>query len=266
MDPVTRSIDQLVGAWRLLCGRGPRHVLASGDGVEYAFSGLQVPFFNLAAVTAHDVTAEALAAQGREACAWAADKGQGVPWMFVITHERLAPGVDAVATLDACGLAPLMGMTAMEMRSLLPAARVPDDLQLAVPQDDTACAAIADINSLAYGMDLSAAQPLLASRGFWTDHLPVLGYAGGRPVSTSSVLMVDGVHYVALVATDPGQQRRGYAEAAMRRALELSAQAHGAGLALLHATDAGRPIYQRMGFEPTSTQTIFMEKTALAGH
>jgi hypothetical protein len=54
---VTRSIDQLVAAWRLLCGRGPRHVLASGEGVDYAFSGLPVPFLNLAAVTARDVTA-----------------------------------------------------------------------------------------------------------------------------------------------------------------------------------------------------------------
>jgi GNAT superfamily N-acetyltransferase len=264
MDPVTRSIDQLVGAWRLLCGRGPRHVLASADGLEYAFSGLPVPFFNLAAVTAHAVTAETLAAQGREASAWAADKG--VPWMFVVTHERLAPGVDAAATLDACGLAPLLGMTGMEARSLPPAARVPDDLELAVPQDDAACGAIADVNSLAYAMDLSAAQLLLADRGFWTDHVPVVGHAGGRPVSTASVLRVDGVHYVALVATDPDQQRRGYADAAMRRALELSAQAHGAGLALLHATDAGRPVYERMGFTPTSTQTIFMEKRFLGGH
>jgi hypothetical protein len=52
----------------------------------------------------------------------------------------------------------------------------------------------------------------------------------------------------------------------MRRALELSAEAHGDRLALLHATDAGRPVYERMGFEPTSRQTIFMEKAALGGH
>ena len=264
IDPVTRSIDQLVGAWRLLCGRGPRHLLASGDGLEYAFSGLPVPFFNLAAVTAHDMAAEALAARGRAACAWAADTG--VPWMFVVTHERLAPGVDATATLDACGLAPLLGMTAMEARALSPRAGIPAGLDLSVPQDDAACAAIADINSLAYGMDLSAAQLLLADRGFWTDHSPVVGHAGGRPVSTASVLRVDGVHYVALVATDPGQQRRGYADAAMRRALELSAAAHGDGLALLHATDAGRPVYERMGFTPTSTQTVYVEQRFLGGH
>jgi GNAT superfamily N-acetyltransferase len=174
--------------------------------------------------------------------------------------------VDAAATLDACGLAPLMATTAMESRSLQAAARVPEDLRLTVPRDDEACAAIADVNSLAYGMDLAAGQPLLADRGFWAGHFPVVGHAGGRPVSTAAVLTVDGVRYVALVATDPGQQRRGYAEAAMRRALELSAQAHGEGLALLHATDAGRPVYERMGFRATSTLTVFMDKTFLGGH
>jgi predicted GNAT family acetyltransferase len=78
--------------------------------------------------------------------------------------------------------------------------------------------------------------------------------------------MVDGHRYVALVATDPGQQRRGYAEAAMRRALELSAGVHGERPTVLHATDAGRPIYQRMGYAAISTHTIFIEKSFLAGH
>jgi hypothetical protein len=52
----------------------------------------------------------------------------------------------------------------------------------------------------------------------------------------------------------------------MRRAFELSVQAHGEGLALLHATDAGRPVYERMGFTATATHTVFMEKTFLGGH
>lgn len=263
-DAVTLSIDQLVGAWRLLCGRGPRHVVASGEGMEYAFSGLPVPFFNLAAVTGRDVTAATLSTWAGDACAWAADKG--VPWMFIVTHERLSPGVDAAATLDACGLAPLMGMTAMQARSIAAAPPGPDGLQLTVPDDDTACAAVLDVNALAYGMDLAAGQPLLANRHFWTDHFPVVGQVDGRPVSTASVLMVDGVRYVALVATEPGQQRRGYAEAAMRRALEEAAQAHGERLTVLHATEAGRPVYARMGYAPMSTQTIFMEKAFLTGH
>jgi predicted GNAT family acetyltransferase len=78
--------------------------------------------------------------------------------------------------------------------------------------------------------------------------------------------MVDGYRYVALVATDPSQQRRGYADAAMRGALQHAAVVHGERPTVLHATDAGRPIYERMGYRTISNHTIFMEKAFVNGH
>jgi hypothetical protein len=35
---------------------------------------------------------------------------------------------------------------------------------------------------------------------------------------------------------------------------------------VLHATEPGRPIYERMGYARISTHTMFMEKRFLAGH
>ena len=78
--------------------------------------------------------------------------------------------------------------------------------------------------------------------------------------------MAGGYRYVALVATDPAHQRRGYGEAAMRHALDAAAQSHGDRPTFLHATDAGRPIYARMGYETVSTHTVFIEKRFLDGH
>jgi predicted GNAT family acetyltransferase len=78
--------------------------------------------------------------------------------------------------------------------------------------------------------------------------------------------MVDGVRYVALVATEPAQQRRGFAEAAMRLALDVAAREHGERTSVLHATEAGRPIYQRMGYRTISSHTICMEKRFFEGH
>ena len=66
--------------------------------------------------------------------------------------------------------------------------------------------------------------------------------------------------------TDPSQQRRGYAAATMRRALELSAERHPDRPTVLHATDAGRPIYERLGYEPISTHSVFIEKRFLEPH
>lgn len=244
---------------------GQSRVRRDGDRRRhYIFSGVPIPFFNAAFLTEPVVSAATLRARAQQACAWASDKN--VPWLFVVTHEALESGVDATAVADECGLAAMMPLTGMIADRISPAARVPEDLQLTRPEDDEGCAAILDVNGIAYGMDLEAGKDLIGRRSFWNGHFPVLGLTGGKPASSAAVMMVDGYRYVALVATDPKQQRRGYGDAAMRRALELSAAAYGDRPTVLHATDAGRPIYERMGYAPISTHTIFVEKRFLGAH
>jgi GNAT superfamily N-acetyltransferase len=262
-DDVALSIRQMDGAWRVMCAGAPKYVEAVSEGIQYIFSGLPISFFNLALLTDTGLSAETLSARGREACAWAV--AQSVPWLLMVTHERLESGVDVAATLEACGLAAVMPMTGMRARTVAAAAAVPG-LQLTVPQDDSGCAAIVDVNALAYGMDLEASKAAIGSRTFWKDHFPVLGVTDGKPVSCATVLMVDGHRYVALVATEPGQRRRGFGEATMRQALENAARAHGETPTVLHATDAGRPVYERMGYTSISTHTLLMEKRFLEQH
>jgi len=186
--------------------------------------------------------------------------------VFLLTHETLEAGVDASAVLDQCGLAPMMPMTGMIAERILPATRAPQNLELTRPEGDGGCGAILDVNSMAYGMDLGAGKTVLG-RSFWKDHFPVLGLTGGKPACGRGH---DGrwisLRRTSLVATDPEQQRRGYGDAAMRRALELAATTHGEQPTILHATDAGRPVYERMGYTPISSHTIFLEKKFLAGH
>jgi GNAT superfamily N-acetyltransferase len=263
-DGVGISIRQFTDAWRLMCTRAPGHTLATADGIEYVFSGLPVAFFNVAVLTSRALSAEALSSQGRQACEWAS--ATGVPWLLILTHEGLADGVDAAAVLDGCGLAPMMPMTGMRAERVSPVVSLPAGLQLTEPRDEAGCSAVLDVNGLAYGMDLGGARSVVGRPAFWQGQFPVLGLAGETPASCAAVLMVDGVRYVAMVATDPDHQRRGYADAAMRRALELSARAHGEQPTVLHATDAGRPVYERMGYTAISTHTVFIEKRFLAGH
>ena len=263
-DDVDLSIRQFFQAWRMMCGGSPGSSLARGEGVEYVFSGRPIPFFNVAILTARAISTDHLQSRAREACVWASDKG--VPWLFVLTHEALDPDVDAAALLDACELAPLMPMTGMLTERVTPAATAPSGLELSVPGDDAGCSTILDLNSAAYGMDLAAAKDLVGTASFWANHFPVIGAVGGTPAVTASVLMTDTCRYVALVATDPAQQRRGFANAAMRRALELSATVYGERSTVLHATAVGRPVYERMGYRAISNHTLFMEKRFLTGH
>ena len=263
-DNVEFSISQFRKAWRVLCGAAPGYLTDGDDDVDYVFSGVPIPFFNVAFVTARGVSREALAAHGRAARQWAADKA--VPWLFIVTHETLAPGVDATAALQDCGLVPIIPMTGMRARQLAPATRAASGLTLDVPDDDEGCAAMLDVNSAAYGMALDACKPTYGKRSFWSSHVPALGRADGTPVASAAVFMVDGHRYVALVATTPDQQRRGYGEAVMRYALDTAAALHGEKPSTLHATDAGRPVYERMGYEPIATHTAFIEKHFLEGH
>lgn len=263
-DDVDLSIQQFSQAWRLMCAGAPGLSLGGGEGVEYVFSGLPIPFFNIALVTARGTSADQLTSRAREARAWASDKG--VPWLFVLTHEALGPDVDPAAVLGDCDLAPVMPLIGMLTERVTPPAKAPSGVDLAVPADDAGCSAILDINGAAYGMDFTAAKDLIGTSSFWASHFPVIGAVAGAPATTASVLMTESCRYVALVATEPAHQRRGLAEAAMRRALELSAAAHGERPTLLHATEAGRPVYERMGYRPISNHTVFMEKRFLTEH
>ena len=189
-----------------------------------------------------------------------------VPWFFVVTHEALEPGVDAPAVLEECGLAPVVPLTGMFATHVPQATSTPAGLQVTVSEDDAGCAALLDVNSAAYEMDLGPTKAVLGRQAFWKDHVAVLGTVDGAPASGAAVMIVDGCRYVALVATAPAYRGRGYADALMRRALEVAASAHGALPTVLHATDAGRPVYERMGYAAISTHTLYMDAALLGGH
>ena len=263
-DDVAFSISQFRDAWRLMCGACPEYQTDRTGDVDYIFSGLPIPFFNAAVVGARDISRDALAAMGRQACDWAADKS--VPWLFVVTHEALADGVDASSALESVGLAPLLPLTGMRAQRVGPPPPNTNGLQLEVPDDDTGCGAVVDVNSAAYGMALDACRPILGAPSFWASHVPAIGRVDGNAVASAAVLMVEGHRYVALVATRPEHQRRGYGDAVMRHALDVAATRHGEIPTTLHATDAGRPIYARMGYDTIATHTAFIERRFLEGH
>ena len=263
-DHVALSISQFLDAWRLFGRACPDTKVVTAGAAEYIFTGLPVAFFNVACVTSLQVSTASLEFAARGAMQWASDKG--APWLFVVTHEALEPGVDAAATLGECGLVPLLPLTGMVANQIAPAARVPQGLRLEVPDDDAGCGAVIDVNSAAYGMDLGASKPAFGRGAFWTDHVPVLGRAEGVPATCAAVFLSGGHRYVAMVATEPAHQKKGYAEAAMRLALQAAAEKFGERPSFLHATDAGRPIYARMGYEPVASHTCFIDKRLLEGH
>jgi GNAT superfamily N-acetyltransferase len=263
-DKVELSIRQFASAWRLMCERAPAYEQAEDDQLALIFANIPVPFFNVALPTGTGMTAGRLRALTERACTWAS--ARQVPWLFVVTQDAVDSNVDVGTVAGEAGLVPLLPLTGMWAETVAATTALPEGLQLEVPADESSCGALLDVNAAAYGMDLESGKALMGQPAFWASHFPVLGTVDGEPVSTSAVFMVDGVRYVALVATAPHQQRRGYADATMRRALQLAADAHPATPTVLHATDAGRPVYERMGYQVISRHTAFIEKRFLEGH
>jgi GNAT superfamily N-acetyltransferase len=73
----------------------------------------------------------------------------------------------------------------------------------------------------------------------------------GRPVAAAMVVASDGVAGVQLVGTVPGARGRGLGELCTRWAVHTG-YALGAGAVVLEASEAGDPLYRRMGFTEVS--------------
>lgn len=229
--------------------------------IDYIFSGLPIAFFNVAVLTAPQMTGAQLQAHADSARRWAVPAG--VPWLLVVTHDTLAAGVDANADLAACGFIPMLPLTGMFADRVNAPARIPEALGVGMASDDASCVAALDINAAAYVADMEASKPIYGRRTVWDEHVLALGRAAGTPVASAAVMHVDGHRYVALVATLPGHQRRGYAEAVMRYALDVSAARFGDRPTTLHATEAGRPIYERMGYRTIARHTAYIDQALM---
>ncbi|HYO83391.1 MAG TPA: GNAT family N-acetyltransferase [Bryobacteraceae bacterium] len=179
-----------------------------------------------------------------------------VPWMLSCCRDWLTD--EALAAMRKHGMAPAMQLTYMTAGRLRapvhpePHAdyRLVNSLELA----GVAC----DLNCAAYGMPVEWGRSGLASPRMWTEEgVGIIAYVDNVPVSTASVVPTNGCLNVVCVATAQEYRGRGHAEATMRRALDLAARELRLPKTVLHASDMGLPIYERMGYQPATALTVF---------
>lgn len=146
-------------------------------------------------------------------------------------------------------------MTA-DVRELKPPARPLPGVSFRRVQSEADARIVLDLNVRAYGMPSEITDSVLATKSYFRDLSREFGYIAldndGTPVSTTTVIEIDGWLYVALVATHPDHRQKSYAEAVMRHALESTAAAlpHITRTSL-DATAMGAPVYTRMGYQAT---------------
>ncbi|MGP2440597.1 GNAT family N-acetyltransferase [Streptomyces sp. JW3] len=250
----TESMEQLATVWRaMVLDRAPGADVRDLPGIAVRWADCRFAFWNCVTLTEAGA-GPALAARRLAGAAeiMRSKRHPGFLWLFEDLLDDGARGcLDDAAGRAGLRLAfPGTGMAG----DLLP---VPDpvhpDLTFVRVRSDDQLTAYADLNSRAYGFDLAEGRDGLAGSTLWKNEVyAYLGLRDGVPVSCAGTVAADGRLFVALVATDPGWQRRGYGEAVTRKALHEGARATGLTRATLHATEAGAPVYPRIGFRPNS--------------
>jgi len=230
--------------------------LDTAPGLDFLYGNVPIPFFNVAVLHAPVAGQADLGERLKRAQAFAASRPY--PW-FLIAADDATPGELAAhrdAALAAAGLVPAMKLTGMICDELTQAPDAPGlDLRPATsPADYTA---IGEINAVAYEMGSGAGVGTMDRPGLFEGGHAILGRQAGNPVSCALTTPLDGRLYAAFVATLPTHRRQGLAEACLRESLNQARAATGLTRSVLHATDAGRPIYARMGYRPVATYTLF---------
>jgi len=225
-------------------------------GLEAAWVHSDMPINNATFLSAPVLTEADLRARFASAVEDAMPHQQ--PWALFLYEPYLKSlNPKQVASVAAeFDLANTMSVEVMtgDVKSLHPPKRPLPDLEFRRVNGREDCWTVFDINIRSYGMPPFITDSVVGANAYYKDpqrEFGFLAFADGAPVSTASVIELDGWLYVALVATEPDQRQKGYAEAVMRRALTVAAAELGLSRTALDASAIGAPLYLQMGYQHT---------------
>lgn len=257
-----QSVQQLATAWRAIVLDYGRADVRDLPGMAIRWADSKLAFWNCITLTDIGADSRLLDEKLEQAVAYMRQKSQpGLIWLF---EDLLDPSARAGLSIaaDRAGLSLSLSGFGMAGDILpIPEPNYPDLSFVRVTTEDE-LTAYADINSRAYGMPLESGRDGLCGSKLWKSGMyAYLGIENGVPVSTAATVETDGCLFVALVATAPEAQRKGYGEATTRKALFEGAKATGLTRATLHATIAGAPVYERIGLKKVATLGFYGLKT-----
>jgi GNAT superfamily N-acetyltransferase len=242
----------MINAWRLMVSRLPNPRISSANGINSTFANIPLAFFNLSFYENPIPTLADLASVLAQAKADAADCPHH--WMHMLSDDNAPAGWQD--DLANHGFAAVMPLTGMECDTLLPPTRSLPSLDWQLVTNTQGATDIAHLNAYAYGMPTELFDPLCNMHLWQPDSLALVGYLDGQPATSAAAFPVDGTIYIALVATHLDHRSKGYAEAAIRELTAAAAFHMQLPRLTLHASAAGLPVYERMGFRNTGAFTL----------
>lgn len=259
IDEIHESNVRFHDAWRFFARSSVAGEVHDLPEVCIASSNVAWSMMNVAFFPAPVETEEALERAAATAARFFEPRGLG--WIFALCKDWVPARLrERARTLFAPhGLKLSMVATGMVAERLAPPMRPLPSLELRQARDAKERCDIADINALCYDVPIPVGReafdvPALFSgdgRGF-------VGYRQGEAATSTAVIRVEDVAYIAMVATLPAHRQLGCAEAVMRHALAEAEQTWGIERTVLHATPVGLPVYRRMGYRPVTHFLFYM--------
>lgn len=261
IDEILESNTQFLGAWRFFARHSLTGEVLDLPEVHIASSNISWQMLNVAFLPAPLETEEGLQRAAAAAARYFEPRGNA--WMLAVCEDWLTPGLRARAAelLAPYGLKPGMDTTGMVTDRLMEPKRPLPALELRQATDSRGRHDVADINARAYEAPRDLVRSALDVPAYFAGEGLGVGYVGhrnGEAASCATVLPVDGVAYVALVATLSEHRRLGCAEAVIRQVLAEAHRTQGLQRTVLHATAAGYPVYLRMGYRPVTRIHFYM--------
>ncbi|NMO19545.1 GNAT family N-acetyltransferase [Pyxidicoccus fallax] len=258
---IDESHAQYRGSWRMLALGSPAGEVVERPEVFITACHVSWAMMNAAFLRAPAESEQALSAAVASAARYFSTTKHG--WAFVLSDDWLAPSLreraESILTWYGLKFQPQMNAVGMVAERLAEPVRPLPSLDLRPVKDAWTREAVADINSLCYDVRREIGREAFAVESLYgPDCLGFVGCRDGAPATSAVAMRVDNVAYVALVATLPEHRRVGAAEATIRHALAEARRDWGIERTVLHATDAGLPVYQRMGYRPVTLFRTYM--------
>ena len=225
---------------------------------ECVFSGLDYGVFNIAFLTQAIGSSRDLAAILDECRNYYLKRR--VRWSFWLC-EDLLPSTSRRASRDqfsAIAMRPISQAPAMVAGNLAPPSRPLPEIECRPVRDAATRSAFAALTSACFDIPLSVSRAVYEPESAWAgDYRGFVGFARGYPVSMAALVRTEGALGVYSLGTSPESRRRGYGEALLRAAL---AERLPGELLVLESTEAGYPLYRRMGFHDIAKFTVYLAK------
>jgi ribosomal protein S18 acetylase RimI-like enzyme len=228
-------------------------------GLTVASSGLDVPVFNSAMLTASTDDIERFITT--------ADvhfRSRKLGWTFWVCEDLIPKelrGLCLRAIFSSRGMRCIAEAPGIYAESLLQPLRSPAQMTFGRVSSAETRLEFAHLASVVFALRFEVSKRIYGAPGVWQPpSYGWIGYLEGKAVAIVTIVIADGVLGVYSLGTLPQHQGCGYGETLLRHALSEARKESGIERSVLQATAQGLSLYRRMGYRIVTRFSIYLRE------